>query len=131
MTTTAMRSELMVTPPLAPVRLVGDEALRWRTVTIEATATVGEARGLLRETGQDVLVVTSDSRPVGIITKAELWALGVHAPRDDSLVEDLLRWELVESQADLDVERTLRRYRDAAWASLFRRRPGRRADRST
>jgi hypothetical protein len=116
----------MTTPSLTPVRAVADRALSLGTASIRATATAHEARELVRETGQSVLVVTSGTEAVGIITAPELWAGGV-GPRAETTLGEILAWELVKMRPDADVDQTLRRYRDAAWASLFRRRPGRRS----
>jgi hypothetical protein len=123
--TATLHPELMNMPTLAPVRATADEARQWRTATIGADATVRAARDLVRETGQGVLVVTRASQAVGIITKAELWGPGVGVY---ALVREILNWELVAIRPDADVDHTLGRYRDAAWASLFRRRPGGRAE---
>jgi hypothetical protein len=118
--------EPMTTPSLTPDRAIADRALRLRVATITATATAHEARQLIRETGQSVLVVTNGAEAVGIITEAELWA-GGGGPRGNATLNDILVWELVKMRSDADVEQTLRRYRNSAWASLFRRRPGRRS----
>jgi predicted transcriptional regulator len=115
----------MTHPALAPLRAAADEAMAWRTPSIDADATVGDARELVRRSGQRVLLVTSGSLPVGVITKGELWSAG--APlRSDSRVQDAMHLELVRITPESDVDHTLRRYEDAAWSSLFRRGAGRR-----
>ena len=112
----------MPTPTLVPVRAVADQAMAWRTPTIDVDATVQEGQDLMRRTGQRILLVTCASLPVGVITKSELWAAGV-GPAFEARIGDVLRLELVRIAPWTDVEDTLLHYRDAAWASLFRRRP--------
>jgi predicted transcriptional regulator len=124
---TTLCSEMMTTPAMAAARRASVDASEWRTARLDGVATVGEARELLRRTGQGVLIVTSGSRAVGIITMAELTTAGRMTWSSDQQVQDLLNWELVQVAPSTDVVRTLRRYQDAAWASLFRRSPGLRA----
>ena len=114
----------MATSTLAPVRAVADQSMAWRTPTIDVDATVQEGQDLMRRTGQRILLVTSGSLPVGVVTKSELWSAGA-GPASEGRIGDVLRLELVRIAPWTDVEGTLLRYRDAAWASLFRRRPGR------
>ena len=114
-----------VTPMLTPVRTAADEAVRWSWVSVDIDATVREARELVRDSGQSVLIVLSHGDPVGIVTKAELWGLEGVGPRGDLPIGQVVRWELVEIPPDTDVTHTLRLHRAAAWASLFRRHPAR------
>ena len=116
------------TPPLAPTRMVAGEALAWRAPVVDADASVADARDLMCQTGQRVVLVTSGHAPVGVITKGELWGAGGVGPRADARVQDVMHLELVRIAPDTDVNRTLRRYADAGWSSLYRRRPGRRSD---
>lgn len=116
----------MTSPPIAPVRVAADQALTWRTPTIDVDATVRDARDVMRRTGQRILLVTSASLPVGVVTKRELWGPDGIAPSSEARVGDVLHLEVIRIEPSTDVRRTLRRYEDAAWASLFRRRPGRR-----
>ena len=126
--TSAPLAKEMTTPPLAPIRMVADEALAWRAPVVDADASVADARDLIRQTGQRVVLVTSGHLPVGVITKGALWGAGGVGPRADARVQDVMHLELIRIAPDTDVKHTLRRYEDAGWSSLYRRRPARRTD---
>ena len=72
--------------------------------------------------GQRATVVMDGDRPVGVITTTALRGRG-HTISTDAEVQDVMDFEVVRVNPSLDVEDTLRTYRDAAWHSVRRRRP--------
>ena len=91
--------------------------------TIDTSASVADALDTMSRTGQAVLIVTDDGRPVGVVTDGDLRGRNGRVARRDSRVEDVLTWELVQIDAGADVLTTLNTYTNAAWASLYRRGP--------
>lgn len=121
----------MTKPTLTPVRDSADEAARWVTSSVGARVSVREARNRLERCDQDVLVVTDEWGPVGIVTKRDLWGPAGSPVPGGLEVQDVMVWELVHLGPATDLDHTLRRYTDAAWSSARRRRPGARVTHPT
>ena len=88
---------------------------------ITLTSTVNDARRALAATDQPALVVWDDAMPVGVVTVDDV--SGPRAPSSEALIEDVLSHECVAVDPAADVRETKRRFTDAAWLSLKRRRP--------
>jgi hypothetical protein len=102
-----------MTTDASPVRT---PVLNHTTVT-----TVAEARGAFDEAGASVALVAHHGCLVGLLLEDDL-----DASRVDEPVGDVMTTELVHLDPGTGDVRTLEIYRDAAWASLRRRGPGRR-----
>lgn len=85
--------------------------------------TVGDARSALAALGQDAAVVMDGSRPVGVITAKALRGFPGHVPHTGALLGDVMDFEAVEVDPGAEVLETMKRYTDASWESLRRRRP--------
>ena len=92
------------------------------TVTVDVGASVADVLDLMTRTGQATVIVTEFGKPVGVVTRDGLRG-DARSARGESRVEDVLTWELVESESGADVLKTLDTYTSAAWASLRRRGP--------
>ena len=91
--------------------------------TIDVGASVADVLRLMAGTGQPTVIVTEFGKPVGILTRDGLRGEDGRSARGESRVEDVLVWELVQSESSADVLKTLDTYTSAAWASLRRRGP--------
>ena len=87
---------------------------------------VSDARAALAGADEAVALVTNRGVDVGVVTAEDL----VHVPAR-ALIRDVMAREVVCIDPSTDVRRTLRTYREAAWSSGIRRRPGRPRARST
>ena len=86
--------------------------------------TVEEARRVLAADDGAGLVVFDQTTAVGVVTRRALEGASGPPPRPGARLEDMMDGEVVELAPGADVATTLRKYREAAWRSLRRRRPG-------
>ena len=86
---------------------------------ISPSTPVREALAWMQRSGQQAIVVMDGARPVGVITDRAL--RGRDLP--DAAVQDVMDLEVVRVDPSLDVEDTLRAFREAAWHSVRRRHP--------
>lgn len=82
---------------------------------------VSEARDALVAAGEAIALVTDRGDDVGVVTAAELAG---HESRSTTVIGDVMGCEVVRIDPSTDVRWTLRTYREAAWSSVIRRRPG-------
>lgn len=101
-----------------------EEQQRWLGVPVaplafSADTTVGTARAAMRGLGAREAIVMEGERPLGVITVPDVRGSA------DAVVRDVMQWECVRIDSAADGLTTVRAFRDAAWKSLRRRRPGR------
>ena len=82
---------------------------------------VPEARAALEQAREGVAIVTNRGVDVGVVTTDDLDAEGL---RSAASVGDVMGREVVRIDPHADLQGTLRTYRQAAWSSAIRRRPG-------
>ena len=79
---------------------------------------VSDARAALADAGQVVALVTNRGDDVGVVIAEDLVA------DESASVGDVMGREIVRIDPGTGLRRTLRTYREAAWSSAIRRRPG-------
>ena len=84
---------------------------------------VSEAQAALAAAGEVIALVTNRGVDVGVVTAEDL--VGT-ASTPTTVVGDVMGCEVVRIDPSTDLRWTLRTYRDAAWSSAIRRRPGER-----
>ena len=89
---------------------------------------VSEARAALLAAGEVIALVTNRGVDVGVVTAEDLADTGSTPTR---VIGDVMGCEVVRIDPSTDLRWTLRTYREAAWTSAIRRRPGELPDRST
>jgi hypothetical protein len=82
---------------------------------------VSEARAALAAAGEVIALVTSRGDDVGVVTAEDLVD---NAPTSTTAIGDVMCYEVVRIDPSTDLRWTLRTYREAAWSSAIRRRPG-------
>jgi hypothetical protein len=98
--------------------MLADHPLQLR---LPITMSVADARAALRQAGEGIAIVTSRAADVGVVTADDLDAEGL-APA--ASIADVMGREVVRIDPHADLHGTLRAYREAAWSSAIRRRPG-------
>ena len=87
---------------------------------VAACMPVPQAREVLDRTAEVIALVTHRGVDVGVVTAQEL----APSPTDARTVGDVMGLEVVSLDPKTDLKWTLRAYRQAAWSSAIRRRPG-------
>ena len=82
---------------------------------------LSEARAALVSAGEAIALVTNQGVDVGIVTAEDLVTDGTSRA---TLIGDVMGREVVNIDPSTDLRRTVRAYREAAWSSAIRRRPG-------
>ena len=82
---------------------------------------VPEARAALAQAGEVIAMVASRGVDVGVVTTDDL---AVDEATWSTRIGDVMSHEVVRIDPGADLRATLRTYRDAAWSSAIRRRPG-------
>jgi CBS domain-containing protein len=82
---------------------------------------VSQARAALVRADEAIALVTNRGVDVGVVTAEDLVPDRSPLPRS---ISDVMGREVVCVDPTTDLRRTLRTYREAAWSSAIRRRPG-------
>ena len=82
---------------------------------------VSDARVAFAAAGEVIALVTNRGVDVGVVTAEELV---VPRSTPTRVVGDVMGCEVVRIDPNTDLRWTLRTYREAAWSSAIRRRPG-------
>ena len=82
---------------------------------------VSEARAALAAAGEVIALVTNRGVDVGVVTVEDLV---VPRSTPTRVIGDVMGCEVVRIDPNTDLRWTLRTYREAAWSSAIRRRPG-------